>query len=207
MFTGIVEEIGRVTRLHRDSGGARLGIGCAQILVTAALGDSIAVDGCCLTVSELTSSGFEADLMLTTLGTTALGGLAVDDPVNLERPLPADGRFGGHVVQGHVDGVGTVVDREEHSGTVLLTVAAPATISPYIVPRGSVALQGVSLTVAESSRTDGTFRVALVPHTCMATTLGVLEVGDRVNLEADILAKYLERLLDARAREDATQDR
>ncbi|MDQ3931996.1 MAG: riboflavin synthase [Actinomycetota bacterium] len=207
MFTGIVEEIGRVTGLHRRSGRARLGIGCERILVSAGPGDSIAVDGCCLTVSELTSSGFEADLMLTTLGTTALASLSTDDPVNLERPLPADGRFGGHIVQGHVDGVGTVVNREEHPGTVLLTVAPPATIFPYIVPRGSVALQGVSLTVADSSLTDGTFRVALVPHTCLATTLGRLEVGDRVNLEADILAKYLERLLNGRAREDATEGR
>lgn len=203
MFTGIVEEIGRVARLDRRTGHARLGIGCTQVLVDAQPGASIAVNGCCLTVSEFTSTGFEADLMLTTLGATGLGSLSIDDPVNLERSLPADGRFGGHLVQGHVDGVGAVVHREERPGTVLLTVAAPATVAPYLVPKGSVALQGVSLTVADSDPTHGTFRVGLVPHTCAVTTLGRLRVGDRVNLEADILAKYVERLL-ARTPEEGT---
>ncbi len=207
MFTGIVEEIGRVTRLVRYAGHARLGIGCSQVLADAQLGASIAVDGCCLTVSRLTATGFEADLMLTTLGATVLGSLSADDQVNLERPLPADGRFGGHLVQGHVDGVGTVVDREEHPGTVLLTVAAPPAMAPYLVPKGSVALQGVSLTVADSDESDGTFRIALVPHTCATTTLGRLGIGDRVNLEADIVAKYLERLLNGRVREASIERR
>lgn len=197
MFTGIVEEIGVVTRLDRGRGQARLGVRCSHVLVDAQLGTSIAVDGCCVTVSGLHPTGFEADLVLTTLGATVLGGLVPDDPVNLERALPADGRFGGHLVQGHVDGVGTVEHREELQGTVLLTVAAPATIAPYLVPKGSVALQGVSLTVVDNPA-EGTFRIALVPHTCAVTTLGRLRC-DRVNLEADILAKYVERLLARRA--------
>lgn len=207
MFTGIVEEIGRVTGLERRAGQVRLGIRCAEVLADAQLGSSIAVDGCCLTVSNLASTGFEADVMLTTLGTTVLGSLSAHDEVNLERPLPVDGRFGGHLVQGHVDAVGTVVHREEHPGTVLLTVAAPAAIAPYLVPKGSVALQGVSLTVGDSDESEGTFLVALVPHTCATTTLGRLEVGDRVNLEADMVAKYLERLLNGRASQDSRERR
>lgn len=193
-FTGLVEEIGRVTHLDRQASRARLGVACTQVLADARLGASIAVDGCCLTVSELTATGFEADIMLSTLRVTVLGNLSSDDPVNLERPLRADGRFGGHIVQGHVDGVGTIVSREEHPGAVLLTVAAPASMTPYLVPKGSVALQGVSLTVAHSDASDGTFGVGLVPHTCAVTTLERLGVGDRVNLEADIVAKYLEQV-------------
>ncbi len=201
MFTGIVEEIGRVTRLEGQASHARLGVACAHVLADATLGSSIAVDGCCLTISEFTGDGFEADLMLDTLRTSALGDLAPDDPVNLERPLRADGRFGGHLVQGHVDGIGRITSRDEHPGSVLLTVAAPATLAPYLVPKGSVSLQGVSLTVADTDRSEGTFRVGLVPHTLAVTTLDWLSVGDRVNLEADVVAKYLEQLL-ARMAED-----
>ncbi|MDQ4131327.1 MAG: riboflavin synthase [Actinomycetota bacterium] len=195
MFTGIVEEVGRVTRLERQASRARLGVACARVRVDAELGASIAVDGCCVTISGLTTAGFEADLMLDTLAATMLGDLASDDPVNLERPLATDGRFGGHLVQGHVDGVGTIVGREDRVGCVLLTVAAPPTVAPYLVRKGSIAVQGVSLTVADTDPGEQTFRVGLVPHTCQVTTLGGLAVGDRVNLEADIIAKYLEQLL------------
>lgn len=201
MFTGIVEEVGMVTRLERQAIRARLGIACRHVLSDAELGASIAVDGCCLTVSELTHNGFEADLMLDTLTTTVLGDLSVDDPVNLERPLAVGERFGGHLVQGHVDGVGRITGREEHPGSVLLTIAAPTTITPYLTRKGSVALQGVSLTVADTDPSDGTFRVGLIPYTCEATTLGTLAVGDRVNLEADIVAKYLQELLNRTAEE------
>lgn len=204
MFTGIVEEIGRVVGLSRQAGRARLEIACRQVLVDGELGASIAVDGCCLTVAALTATSFEADLIVTTLRATALGNLSKGDPVNLERSLRADGRFGGHLVQGHVDGVGTIVGRDERPGTVLLIVAAPAAVVPYLVAKGSVALQGVSLTVAETDATDGTFHVGLVPQTCAVTTLGGLRVGDHVNLEADIVAKYVERLLLARTGEEGT---
>ncbi len=201
MFTGIVEEVGMVTRLERQASRARLGVACRHVLSDAELGTSIAVDGCCLTVSKLTDDAFEADLMLDTLTTTVLGDLSVDNAVNLERPLAAGGRFAGHLVQGHVDGVGRIIRREEHPGSVLLTVASPTTVTPYLARKGSVTLQGVSLTVADTDRSDGTFRVGLIPHTCEVTTLGRLAVGDRVNLEADIVAKYLQELVNRTADE------
>lgn len=190
MFTGIVEEMGQVRALERDDRRARLTVACTEVLEDASIGASIAVDGCCLTVAELGDGTFEADLMVETLRTTALGDLREGARVNLERPLAADGRFGGHVVQGHVDGVGTVVGRDAEPGTVFLTVEAPS-VAGELVPKGSVAVQGVSLTVVD---VDGdAFRVGLIPHTCEVTTLGELEPGDRVNLEADILGKYVRR--------------
>ncbi len=190
MFTGIVEEMGEVRALARDGRRARLTVACLEVLVDATTGASIAVDGCCLTVAELGEEAFTADLMAETLRATSLGDLSAGDRVNLERPLAADGRFGGHVVQGHVDGVGTVVARDVEPGTVFLTVEAPA-VAGELVPKGSVAVQGVSLTVVD---VDGdVFRVGLIPHTCEVTTLGELQPGDRVNLEADILGKYVRR--------------
>lgn len=192
MFTGIVEEVGTVGALDRDGDRARLEVACSTVVADAAVGDSIAVDGCCLTVTALTGSGFAADLMGETLRATALGGLGAGDGVNLERPLRADGRFGGHVVQGHVDGVGEVVDVEDVPGSRIVTVAAPDDVVRYVVAKGSVAVAGTSLTVID---VDGPrLRVGLIPHTCEATTLGRLRAGDVVNLEVDILAKYVERL-------------
>lgn len=201
MFTGIVEEVGRVRHIDRDGRRALLDIACGTVVADAAIGDSIAVEGCCLTVTGLTRAddgdpdGFTADLMVETLRATALGDLAEGAPVNLERPLRADGRFGGHIVQGHVDGVGQVTDVDDQPGTRSVTFAAPREVSRYLVPKGSVTVAGVSLTVVD---VDGDhFRVGLIPHTCEATTLGRLQPGDRVNLEVDVLAKYVERLVDA----------
>lgn len=190
MFTGIVEELGRIRSIERGERRARLTVACREVLEDASVGASIAVDGCCLTVAELDDGAFGADLMAETLRATALGDLREGARVNLERPLAADGRFGGHVVQGHVDGVGTVVGRDAEPGTVFLTVEAPS-VAGELVPKGSVAVQGVSLTVVDVDG-DG-FRVGLIPHTCEVTTLGDLEPGDRVNLEADILGKYVHR--------------
>jgi riboflavin synthase len=202
MFTGIVEEVGRIAAVDREGEGAdasaRLHVACTTVVGDAALGDSIAVDGCCLTVTTLTPEGFTADLMAETLRATALGDLAVGAPVNLERAMRADARFGGHLVQGHVDAVGEVVDRDEHPGTVFLTVRAPAEVARYLVPKGSVTVSGVSLTVVDVDRTDdraGTFRLGLIPHTLEVTTLGTTTVGARVNLEADVVAKHVEHLL------------
>jgi riboflavin synthase len=202
MFTGIVEEIGRVAALEREGAGAdaaaRLHVACTTVVEDAAVGDSIAVDGCCLTVTTLTGEGFTADLMAETLRATALGDLEVGAPVNLERAMRADARFGGHLVQGHVDAVGEVVGRDEHPGTVFLTVRAPEEVARYLVPKGSVTVTGVSLTVVDVSRTDGgdgTFRLGLIPHTLEVTTLGGLTAGARVNLEADVVAKHVEHLL------------
>jgi riboflavin synthase len=198
MFTGIVEEVGRVLALDVRDRHARLHVICDEVVRDAVLGDSIAVGGCCLTVTTLPSEedggGFTADLMAETLRATALGDLAVGAPVNLERAMRADTRFGGHLVQGHVDGVGTVVDRDELPGTVFLTFVAPEEVARYLVPKGSVTIDGVSLTVVDLPA-PGRFRVGLIPHTLEVTTFGDRQPGDRVNLEADVIAKYVERLL------------
>jgi riboflavin synthase len=198
MFTGIVEEVGRVRAIDVHDGHARLHLGCDEVVRDAALGDSIAVSGCCLTVTTLPTAdeggGFTADLMAETLRATALGDLEVGAPVNLERAMRADTRFGGHLVQGHVDGVGTVVDRDERPGTVFITVDAPEEVARYLVPKGSVTVDGVSLTVVDLPA-PGRFRVGLIPHTLEVTTFGGRQSGDRVNLEADVIAKYVERLL------------
>ncbi|MFA9429118.1 riboflavin synthase [Egicoccus sp. AB-alg2] len=203
MFTGIVEEVGTVDAIDLYDGHARLTIGCAEVVRDARPGDSIAVDGCCLTVTSFldddgTRRGFTADLMAETLRATALGGLAEGVGVNLEPAMRADARFGGHLVQGHVDGVGEVVARDEQPGTVFVTVRAPAAVVPYLVPKGSITLSGASLTVVD---VDGDrFRVGLIPHTLQATTFDDrLVPGQRVNLEADVVAKYVERLLAAGA--------
>lgn len=209
MFTGIVEEIGTVVALDRPEGEgaadrARLTVSCREVLSDASLGASMAVNGCCVTVGDLSppsaaggdAGSFTADLMRATLRATTLGDLTVDARVNLERPLAADGRVGGHVVQGHVDDVGEVVGRDERSGTVVLTVRIPAELlRRYLVAKGSVTVDGVSLTVVDTDDERATFRVGLVPHTCDVTTLGGLDVGDRVNIEVDVLAKYVERVL------------
>jgi riboflavin synthase len=197
MFTGIVEEVGRVVAIDRHDTHARLTIGCDTVVDGVAIGDSIAVDGCCLTATTLPGDGFTADLMAETLRATSLGDLVVGAPVNLERAMRADARFGGHLVQGHVDAVGEVVAREELPGTVFVSMRAPEEVARYLVPKGSVTVNGTSLTVVDVH--DGVFRVGLIPHTLDATSLHALGVGDRVNLEADVIAKYVERLLGAGA--------
>ena len=193
MFTGLVEEVGRVAAIDAAGGGVRLEVACAEVLGDLPDGASIAVDGCCVTVSARTPAGFAVDLMAPTLAATALGGLAVGDAVNLERALRADARLGGHLVQGHVDAVGEVLDVADEPGTRWLTVGVPEELRRYVVPRGSLCIAGVSLTVA---RLDGArATVGLIPHTLGATTLGDRRPGDRVNLEVDVVAKYVERML------------
>jgi riboflavin synthase len=190
MFTGIVEAVGEVRSV-----GPRLAV-ASRLVEAAAIGDSIAIDGVCLTVVERRGDVVAFDLSRETLDRTGLGELREGDRVNLERPLAADGRFGGHIVQGHVDGVGTVVALERTPTGATLTVEAPDDLGRYLVEKGSVAVDGVSLTVARLDRT--TFDVALVPHTLAATTLGDLAAGDPVNLEADVIAKYVESMLERR---------
>ena len=194
MFTGIVEEIGRVTAIDVADGHARLHIACQHVHEGTQVGDSIAVAGCCLTVTTLPGDGFTADLMAATLAATALGDLEVGDGVNLERAMRADTRFGGHLVQGHVDAVGEVIDREELPGTVFVTVRAPTELARYLVPKGSVTVDGTSLTIVDVTD-DGVLRIGLIPHTLEVTTFGERRPGDRVNLEVDVVAKYVERLL------------
>ena len=194
MFTGIVEELGIVRALELDGERARLHVRADTVTDGARIGDSIAIDGCCLTVTTLPGDGFTADLMAETLRATALGDLDVGDRLNLERAMAATDRFGGHLVQGHVDAVGEVVGREEQPGTVWLDVRAPSSLVHYLVPKGSITVAGVSLTIVEVDAT-GRFRLGLIPHTLEVTNLSDRSVGDRVNLEVDVIAKYVERLL------------
>ena len=201
MFTGIVEELGTVAAVVHEAGGARLEIAATTVLDDAELGASIAVNGCCLTVVGLGEGRWAADAVTETLRRTTLGGLAPGDPVNLERPVRLADRLGGHLVQGHVDGVGAVRARSpEADGSVRLEVGAPPEVLRYVVHKGSITVDGVSLTVAEvGSDTSGPdadwFAVAVIPHTLAVTTFGVRAPGDAVNLEADVVAKYVERLL------------
>jgi len=194
MFTGIVEGLAQVREMRRDGHGARLVIDAGAALNGEALraGDSVAVNGVCLTAVTFERGAFAADLSVETLARTTLGRLAPGTAVNLERPVPAMGRLGGHIVQGHVDGVGRVVALREETEARRLEIVVPPDLARYIVDKGSVAVDGVSLTVAGVA--GNRFGVALIPHTCEVTTLGSLAPGGEVNLEVDILAKYVERL-------------
>ncbi|MGZ4110042.1 MAG: riboflavin synthase [Actinomycetota bacterium] len=195
MFTGIVEELGRVASLD----GTRLRVTCTTVREDAGVGASVAVNGVCLTVVEDDGTSLAFDLSKETRRRSALGRLAVGDAVNLERPATLSTRLGGHLVQGHVDGVGRVVStRGDAEGGAWLTVSAPAELRRYLVEKGSVTVDGVSLTVAAL---DGdTFSVALIPHTLAVTTFGSARPGDPVNLEVDVIAKYVERLLEGARR-------
>jgi riboflavin synthase len=194
MFTGIVEELGHVRAVTPRADGARIEIEAHKVLDDAEIGASIAVNGCCLTVVASGEDWWQADAVVETLQRTNLGALAPGDPVNLERPVRLSDRLGGHVVQGHVDGVATIVARDEQTdGSVLVRFAAPREVLKYVVHKGSITVDGISLTVA-AVHDDG-FSVAVIPHTLDVTTLGTKAVGSTVNLEADVLAKYVERLL------------
>jgi riboflavin synthase len=194
MFTGIVEELGHVRAIAPNAGGARVEIACRDVLMDARVGDSIAVNGCCLTVVGLGDGWWAADAQVETLDRTTLGALVPGDPVNLERPLRVGDRLGGHLVLGHVDGVGEVSAVEPLAdGSTRVRVRAPADLARYLVEKGSVTVDGASLTITAVEDTE--FGVALIPHTLAVTTLGVRRPGDRVNLEADMIAKHVERLL------------
>lgn len=198
MFTGIVEEVGVVTAIATEDGGvdARLSVKGPLVVSDAALGDSISVSGVCLTVTGLPGDGtFTADVMPETMRRTALGGLAPGSPVNLERALRADARLGGHIVQGHVDGVGVLRSRTPGPRWDDLVFEVGPDLARYIAEKGSVAVSGVSLTVTQVAQDS--FGVSLIPTTLAATTLGGLTPGALVNVEVDVLAKYVERLLHA----------
>ena len=195
MFTGIIEELGEVLRLDRGTDSAILHVRGPLVVGDAAHGASIAVNGICLTVVEHDTESFSVDVMAETLDRTSLGSLHPGDRVNLERAMRADGRFGGHVVQGHVDGVGTIRRRAPGDRWEVVEIALPADLTRYVVEKGSVTVDGVSLTV--SAVHDDGFEVSLIPTTLALTTLGHKGVGDLVNLEVDVLAKYVERLLAA----------
>ena len=193
MFTGIIEEIGTVRRIERGAKGARLTIAAKTVLEGTRIGDSIATNGVCLTVTDLTADSFSADVMAESLRRSGLGALQAGSPVNLERAMPLDGRFGGHIVSGHIDGTGTLASLRREDNAVWLTVRAAPSLLRYIVEKGSVAIDGVSLTVAA---VDGTgFSVSIIPHTGAQTILLGKKPGDTVNLECDVIGKYVEKLL------------
>lgn len=196
MFTGIVEQIGTVKDVSDHREGKRLVISGTD-LGELAVGASIAVNGVCLTAVAVDPSEVTLDLVPETLSRTTLAEAGAGDPVNLERPMPANGRFDGHVVQGHVDAIGRVVAVEKGDEGTVVVISAPEQLMPYVVEKGSITVDGVSLTVASVSETS--FRVALIPHTLEITTLGLRNSGDAVNLETDIIAKYVERLLDTQS--------
>ena len=212
MFTGIVEELGRIVRLETVEDSARLTVEAPTVTQDVSLGDSVSVNGCCLTVAAVHGSTFTADLMAETLTRTTLGSQAPGDPVNLERALRASDRLGGHIVQGHVDATAEVLDRSHGEHWDLLRVGLPWEIARYVAVKGSVALDGVSLTVVDvvddASPTPGagaSLSVGLIPETLRRTTLGTRRPGERVNLEVDVMAKYAERLLGARLGEEDRQ--
>jgi riboflavin synthase len=193
MFTGLVEEVGRV--LARD--GGRLVVAASRVLEDSAVGASVAVNGACLTVVERGPDRLRFDMGPETLARTALGDLSAGDPVNLERPMRLGGLVGGHLVQGHVDGVGVVADLRREADTARLTIEwRDQALAPLLIPQGSVAVDGVSLTVARLNARD--FEIMIIPHTLAATTLGSFGPGRRVNLEADMIGKYVERILQVR---------
>jgi riboflavin synthase len=196
MFTGIVEERGEVVGCDHRGESAVLRIRGPKVAGDARPGDSIAVNGVCLTVVAADGTTFSADVMAETLERTSIGGLAVGDPVNLERAVPAGGRLGGHLVQGHVDGTGVLLSRSTGRAWDLVRFGLPAELSRYVAEKGSITVDGVSLTVTAVG--PDFFEVGLIPTTLAETTLGVRAAGDPVNLEVDVLAKYVERLLDAR---------
>jgi riboflavin synthase len=195
VFTGLIADLGSVTALERSEDGARLRIG-TRLADQLEQGDSVAVNGVCLTAIDIHDGGFAAEAMVETLRRSALGALEPGALVNLELALRADGRLGGHVVQGHVDGTGVVSELREEGIARVLRVDTDPDVARYLVEKGSVAVNGVSLTV--SALHEDWFEVSLIPETLQRTNLGSMTVGDRVNLEVDVLAKHVERLMEAR---------
>ena len=202
MFTGLVEEVGRVAAVEVDGERARLVIAARGVIEDLPLGASVAVDGVCVTATDVDAKGFAVDLMRETMRVTALGGLDAGVRVNLERAMRVGDRLGGHLVQGHVDGVGEVVGVEDVPGTRMIRIRIPTDLTRYLVRKGSLCVNGVSLTVAD---VDGAVvSIGLIPHTLAATNLGDLMLGSTVNLEVDVVAKYVERMLPGRPTEEDT---
>lgn len=193
MFTGIIEEIGKIKRVSISGKSGSLEIGASKVLSGTKVGDSIAVNGVCLTVTSLSASGFTADVMAETLRRSSLGSLSAGSGVNLERAMAADGRFGGHIVSGHIDGTGTISKMQKEENAVWVHIKAATEILNLIVEKGSIAIDGISLTVAGVNESE--FSVSVIPHTAEETTLLSKKAGDLVNLENDIIGKYVQKLL------------
>lgn len=196
MFTGIIEELGKVAGIEKQPDAIRLTISCDEVLSDLKRGDSISCSGTCLTAIEIDDKSFTADVMLETLRLSSLDGVKVGDPINLERAMTAATRFGGHVVQGHVDGVGEIVSREKSDNWDWVRIRLPQDLMKYVVHKGSITLDGISLTVNEVK--DNVIAVSLIPETLRVTTLGYKNPGDKVNVEADVMAKHIERLMESK---------
>ena len=201
MFTGIVEELGSIRSVRRGQHSSVLSIAAPDILSDLKIGDSVAVNGVCLTATTVDSGGFTADVMHETLNRSSLGSLTVGSHVNLERAMAANGRFGGHIVSGHIDGTGTITALRKDDNAVWYTISASQELLRYIVEKGSIAIDGISLTVAEVG--ESWFSISAIPHTVAVTTLGEKRPGDTVNLENDVIGKYVEKLLRPQPQETA----
>ncbi len=195
MFTGIIEEMGKIKSISDGMASKILTIECEKVLENTKPGDSIAVNGVCLTVTTLSDKEYTADVMHETLNRSTLGNLKPDDVVNLERAMAADGRFGGHIVSGHIDGVGHIINIQEDDNAVWFSIEANEDIMRYVVEKGSITIDGISLTVAYADK--NIFKVSTIPHTRKVTTLSAKRAGDAVNLECDIIGKYVEKMLNA----------
>jgi riboflavin synthase len=196
MFTGIIEELGKVAAIEKQPDAIRLTIACKEVLSDLKRGDSISCSGTCLTAIEIDDQGFTADVMLETIRRSSLDGVEVGDPINLERAMNAATRFGGHIVQGHVDGVGEFVSREKSDNWDWVKIRLPKDLMKYVVHKGSITLDGISLTVNDI---DGdVIALSLIPETLRVTTLGYKKPGDKINVEADVLAKHVEKLMESK---------
>ncbi|MBH0209932.1 MAG: riboflavin synthase, partial [Nitrospira sp.] len=193
MFTGIVEEMGAITVMNKSLSGAKLTILASTVMSDLKIGDSVSVNGICLTVVSRSERDFSVEVSPETLSVTTLGGFAVGMPVNLERAMKLNERIGGHLVAGHVDGVGRIRSRQQDANAIVLTIDAPPEILRYCVPKGSITVDGISLTINAVSEQG--FSVAIIPHTAKVTILGLKQANDTVNLESDLIGKYVERLL------------
>ena len=196
MFTGIVEEMGGITVMNKSLSGAKLTILASTVMSDLKIGDSVSVNGICLTVVSRSERDFSVEVSPETLSVTTLGSFAVGMPVNLERAMKLNERIGGHLVAGHVDGVGVIRSRQQDANAIIFTIAAPPEILRYCVPKGSITVDGISLTI--NAVTEQGFSVAIIPHTAKVTILGLKQVNDTVNLESDLIGKYVERLLQER---------
>ncbi len=199
MFTGIIEEIGVVKTVQRSGNNSFIRIEAKKILSDIHLGDSIAVNGVCLTVTKADGSIFQADVMNETLNRSSLGKLVAGSTVNLERAMPINGRFGGHIVSGHIDGTGKIINIRNDGIAVWYTIEADNNIMRYTVEKGSIAIDGISLTVAKTSKNN--FSVSIIPHTAGQTVLSSKKIGDIVNIESDIIGKYVEKLMNPISRD------
>ena len=193
MFTGIIEEVGKITQINKQGEFAVVTIQASKVLQDVHLGDSIAVNGVCLTVTSFSESQFTADVMSETLKRTSLGELKPSSPVNLERAMAANGRFGGHIVSGHIDGTGEVVGIKPAHNSIWYRIQTTPKLMRYIIEKGSITIDGISLTVVDTDETS--FRVSIIPHTIKETNLGSKKIGSLVNLENDIVGKYIEQFL------------